>query len=101
MVRNVGKFKEQAILDMFNDPKFDRARLEANMELLTILMGLVSNHPEQRFSQILRNYGFVRETRPVNPESLESQHVVDWCNEFYAEPQEVLKRVKERLKSDT
>lgn len=74
----MGKFKE--LLDMFNDPEFDKARKEATLTLLFLLKELILKHPEQRFSQILTNYGFTNGT-----------------NEFYLEPVELLKRVKERI----
>ena len=61
--------------------KFDQARQTANKELLTILTELVDKHGTQRFNQILHNYGFVD------------------GNEFYSEPQAILERVKNRVKS--
>lgn len=75
------------------NPEFDKARKEATMELLQILGQLILEHPEQRFSQILSNYGFVKATRPANPELR-----IDWQNEFYMEPVELLKRVQERVR---
>ena len=44
---------------------------------------------DQRFGQLLRTYGFVREIRPVKPEA-----GIPWQNEFYSEPQKILERVK-------
>lgn len=73
--------------------EFDRQRQEANLELAAILVQLLTKHGSQRFSQILRNYGFVKETRPVKPDN----YNVDWKNEFNMEPQELLKRVKRRV----
>lgn len=81
---------------MFNDPEFDRKRKEATLTLLHLLSKIIMEHPEQRFSQILQNYGFVKPNRPANPDQR-----IDWQNEFYTEPQEIIKRVQERLKSDT
>lgn len=75
--------------------EFDRQRQEANLELAAILVQLLTKHGSQRFSQVLRNYGFVRETRPVKPDA----HWVDWKNEFNLEPQELLKRVKKRVEN--
>ena len=97
---NVSKFKDQReeedrILSMFNNPQFDEERKQATLELLAILTELIVKHPEQRFSQILRNYGFVRETRPIKAERGEMLGV-DWKNEFSLEPVELLKRVKRR-----
>lgn len=70
--------------------KFDQERYESNLKLACKLLYLVAKNPNQRFSQILRNYGFVRETRPVKAESL----AADWKNEFYLEPKELLNRVE-------
>lgn len=85
--------------------KFDQSRLEANRELVALLAELVEKRPTERFGQILRNCGFVREIRPINPEA-----GIPWQNEFYSEPQKILERVKritygiedtERLASDS
>ena len=82
------------VLEMFgNNSEFDRQRQEANLELAAILVQLLMKHGHQRFSQVLRNYGFVKETRPVKPDN----YLVDWKNEFNMEPQELLKRVKRRV----
>ena len=78
------------------DKEFDKARQEATAELLKLLAQLVLEHPEQRFSQILQNYGFVKPTRPINPASAEEFNV-HWQNEFYMEPTALLKRVKDRI----
>lgn len=75
------------------NPEFDKARKEATMELLQILGQLILEHPEQRFSQILSNYGFVKANRPASPEQR-----IDWQNEFYLEPVALLKRVQERVR---
>lgn len=69
-------------------------RLEANVELSTILNDLMLKNPDLRFSQILYAYGFVKPNRPTKDAG------EAWQNEFYLEPEEVLKRVKERLKND-
>lgn len=107
-VLNVGKVKERLldedemisrVNDMFNDPEFDKKRREATLELLKLLTDLVQKHPEQRFGQILQNYGFVKQTRPINPETA-AQFRVEWQNEFYEEPTRVLKRVRSRLSLD-
>lgn len=76
---------------MFNDPTFDRERRDANMELLNILIKLVTDNPDQRFSQILQNYGFIS-----NNDSVEDP--TSWRNEFYAEPMGILKRVQDKIK---
>ncbi len=49
-------------------------------------------HPELRFSQILLTYRFVKQERPAKPEAR-----ISWQDEFYLEPQEVLKRVRRAL----
>jgi hypothetical protein len=66
-----------------------QTRLEANRELVKILSEIVEKENNQRFGQILRNYGFVREIRSVKPEA-----GIPWQNEFYSEPQKILERVK-------
>lgn len=75
--------------------KFDQARLKANRELIETLTDLVEQNPSQRFGQILRNYGFIKENRPAKP----SNPDIYWQNEFYKEPSEVLQRVKQRIKN--
>lgn len=64
-------------------------RLRANMELVSRLETYLKNNPDIRFSQALQNLGIVKTTRPVNVEST----WVEWQNEFYKEPSEVLERV--------
>lgn len=73
--------------------KFDQARKETNQKLVDILQKLVNENPSQRFSQILQNYGFIKPNRPANPDQR-----IDWQNEFYMEPQQVLERVEQRVK---
>ena len=85
-VLNVGKFKELA---MFNDPEFDKQRKESTLQLLQILGQLILEHPEQRFGQILQNYGFVSHYDENDPYA--------WNNEFYMEPVALLKRVQAKL----
>jgi hypothetical protein len=68
-------------------------RLQYNKLLLGKLEDLIHENKDLRFSQILDVYGFVRGTRPANPE-----HGVDWVNEFYMEPQELLTRVEKRIR---
>ena len=54
---------------------------------------MVEDSPSERFSQILRNYGFIKENRPAKPDN---PHIY-WQNEFYSEPQQILDRVKRRI----
>jgi hypothetical protein len=64
-------------------------RQENNLLLLNRLYEIVLKQPDSRFSQILANYGFVREI------------VIDrllWVNEYYTEPNEVVERVEENIK---
>lgn len=70
-------------------------RKESNIDLLNILEYLIEKHPDLRFSQILQSYGFVKPNRPTK-----DQGQVDWQNEFYSEPDEILKRVKGKLNND-
>lgn len=66
-------------------------RKEANLELVAILHKLASENTDDRFHQILRNYGFIQENGMED-------HSPKWVNEFYAEPQKVLERVKAKIK---
>ena len=68
------------------------SRLESNRRLVEILNRLVENNPDQRFSQILRNYGFIKEERPARPEMCISVQ-----NEFYVESDKILERVERRV----
>jgi len=79
--------------------RFDQERLKANKELADILLKLVNENPTQRFSQILKNFGFVRHTRPASQNSCD-EYNIDWKDEFYEEPQKILERVKARVKND-
>jgi hypothetical protein len=69
------------------------SRLEANKKLVKLLSDLVDSNPDQRFSQILRNYGFIKEDRPARPEMC-----ISIQNEFYVESDKILERVEERVK---
>ena len=62
-------------------------RQNNNKELLTYLEYLINKYPEQRFSQILSNYGFVIGYRTQDGSMV-------WANEYNAEPDKVLKRVE-------
>jgi hypothetical protein len=63
-----------------------------NFQLAAILVELIKEYPDQRFSQILQNYGFIKPNRAANPEVR-----VDWQNEFYEESAVILERVKHRV----
>lgn len=66
------------------------SRQVANQKLVQLLQELVQQNPDQRFHQILRNYGFISEkSTSGEPE---------WINEFYSEPEAVLQRVEAAIK---
>jgi len=67
-------------------------REENNLELQKLLHFLIIMNPNMRFSQILLNFGFVKQERPAKPEAR-----ISWQDEFYMEPEVVLKRVKKRI----
>ena len=65
-------------------------RQQANIQLVHELMRLVELYPDQRFSQILLNYRFVKQERPMKP----NQDIhVSWQDEYYVEPDIILERV--------
>ena len=68
-------------------------RQDANKEILSILAGMIEDYPDQRFSQILCNYGFatMEYGRDFNY----------WKDEFYLESTELLKRLRGKHESDT
>lgn len=82
----------QHIEDAFaRDKAFDKTRTEANLELLNLLGDYIMNHPTQRFGQILRNLGVIREIRSgFAPDSMPPQ----WVNDFNTESTEILRRVR-------
>lgn len=69
------------------------SRKSNNQHLLYILETLITMYPEQRFSQILANYGFIKESRPTG------HHNVTWDNTYYEEPNVTVERVKKRMES--
>lgn len=72
------------------DAEFDKARIEANLELLNFLGDYIMNHPTERFGQVLRNLGIV-----VESNLQEGGHI--WLNGFNEEPQDTLTRVKKSI----
>lgn len=70
-------------------------RQEANLELLKIMEMLINTQTDMRFSQILLAYGFVKQERPAKPKE---ERPISWQDEFFMEPEKVLKRVKQRWK---
>lgn len=82
---------ETKLLGIFvPDAAFDKARSAANVELLQILAQYLTDNPGQRFGQALRNLDIVCE-------SLLPDGDIYWCNGFYEEAHETLKRVKKAL----
>ncbi len=71
------------------------SRQAVNQELVDVLQYLVETYPDLRFSQIMNIWGFVKEERPAM-----SELSISWQNEFYIEPNVILKRVKQRLEND-
>ena len=67
-------------------------RQSQNEELVKVLNNLVKDNPDLRFSQILYVFRFVKANRPTRDAG------DNWQNEFYVEPEEILKRVKQALK---
>jgi hypothetical protein len=72
--------------------EYEGKQYECNLKLGIILCELIKEHPEQRFSQILANYEFVRTERSVREETF-----VMWMNEFYNTSEEILERVTNRM----
>ena len=68
-------------------------RQEANRELLKILEQTIESQPDIRFSQALRNAGFVKEVVFESPSS-RWENVIYWQDEFNLEPQVLLTRVQ-------
>lgn len=67
-------------------------RAEANFKLIQELITLTVKYPDQRFSQLLQNYGFIKPHRAVKDPGR-----IEWQNEFYLEGEDLLKRVKQRI----
>lgn len=68
------------------------SRLSDNLELLGYLEHYIKQYPDMRFGQILQNFYFVKAERPANPDAR-----ISWQNEFYTEPSDLLKRIKQRF----
>jgi len=67
-------------------------RLEANRLLVKLLNDQVEKYPDIRFSQHLRNSGFISE----HIDSLGCPHF--WYNEFNVEPDTLVRRVIKTIK---
>jgi len=59
-------------------------RLEANREILRLLSIAVEQNPDWRFGQTMRNCGAIRE----------NDRATFWVDEFYAEGEDILKRMQ-------
>lgn len=68
-------------------------RADNNFELLSILRDLVNKYEDLRFGQLLQSFGFIKPERAVKDPGR-----INWQNEFYLEPSELLERVKKRIK---
>lgn len=66
-------------------------RQQTNRRLVEILNRLVENNPDLRFGQILSSYGFVED------QNYAGMGGPAWEDEFYTEPNEILKRVNKRV----
>lgn len=80
---------EKDVNDLLNKRK------AANKELVKILSEIIESQPSQRFSQILRNYGFIEEL----PSNTQLPEASKWINEFYTEPDKILARVQKITES--
>jgi len=73
--------------------KNPRSRRKYNLLILWELLKLVLKNPEQRFGQIMRNYGVVRHTRPAKQEVCDERRI-EWQDEFYFESETLLDRIR-------
>lgn len=64
-------------------------RLKYNKLLIDRLVRLVEGYPDERFSQILFNHGYV-----IDMENSVVDGLAGWEDEFYLESIDLLKRVK-------
>lgn len=87
---------EKDILDLCNNPnpKLKEQRIHANRLLLEQLALMINEFPDLRFSQILSNFGFVKQyVSDMNGANAN----YSWVDEYYLEPNELLKRVTESI----
>lgn len=68
-------------------------RLEANRELIGILVRLVEKYPEMRFSQILSNFGYAIQRGEFVVRNEKQSHENFWIDDYNLESRELLKRV--------
>lgn len=81
--------------DEFDSEKFDRERIEANNEIMQRIIVASYKHPSMRFHQLLDFLGVTQvvEVPTVGMTGIPTteKHIK---NDFYTEPQEVLKRMR-------
>ena len=70
-------------------------RQEQNRQIVQLMQTLVESYPDLRFGQILQNFGFV-DVLELHKHVMEFSGNV-WTDEFYKEPEVILKRVKEAI----
>ena len=103
----VGKFKLEEttaedryaaeVLGVFPpNPKFDEKRADANAKLIQILAQYLTDNPDQRFGQALRNLDIIREERLGRRDD---RSPPDWVNEFNTEPTEMVDRALASLRN--
>ncbi len=68
-------------------------RQTSNLLILTILSDYLKKYPDIRFSQALLNLNIVKQldVQPRHPNDWPDQR---WADEFYLEPEDLLKRIK-------
>jgi hypothetical protein len=93
--RNMGisAVDARAAQEVKENPLVRQAYNEMILERLT---KIVRENPSQRFGQIMRNYGLVREERPVQAEKA-VELGMNWKNEFYLESEALLERVERSI----
>lgn len=73
-------------------------RQQANYQLVNLLHKLVEENPQLRLGQILQAYNYVEVLKmDIKHDSGAVEPFIYWNNEFYLEPQELLKRVEQKL----
>lgn len=69
--RNRKKFEDEVLGVFAPNPAFDRARTEANMELVQVLAQFLVDHPSLRFGQALNSLGMLDPgTAMVEPQDM-------------------------------
>lgn len=72
-------------------------RQQANYQLTNLLHEIVKKYPDLRFSQILQNFDYIKVQEIKGMNAGGTYHYLVWKDEFYLEPQDLLKRVEESL----